>query len=167
MRYLRKPLLWFVVVSALCLQSGCRRATPIDALQSNPRAWEGKRVVVHGVSNGPCNPEGQWTEQGFSLTDTTGGRMSCISVFTTGALPAEGRWVRVEGVVRVQKGRPVTVEPTGSDMDTYWYWPVIEASSPWSALLQHLEGLFQHLDGLVFGPGPRRRAIPAHRPRRN
>jgi hypothetical protein len=185
----RKLPLWFAVLSALCLQSGCRRVTPIGDLWSNPKAWEGKKVAVHGLVSDRHVPEsGGWLpvmeeERGFQLTDTTGGNDDWIPVLTDGAVPAEGWWVRVEGVVRIRKEVCPTLLPT--DGPVFSYSPVIVSSSPWSGLGRFLYGqllrlvklsersrLLQRLFDLttplqgVRRREPRRRAVPAHRPRK-
>jgi hypothetical protein len=139
MNHPRRFLLWFAVTSALCLQSGCRRGTPTSLrdLQSDPRAWDGKRVVVCGASSGACFPE-LWSESpGFQLTDSTG---RDISVLTAGAIPAEGRWVTVEGVVLAHEYNVLSEGPCFTV-----YRPVIVVSSPWNELRKHLA---EFLDGL-------------------
>ncbi len=184
MNYPRRFLLWFAVMSALCLQSGCRRGTPraLRDLQSDPRAWDGKRVVVYGVSSGAYFPE-LWSESpGFKLTDSTG---RDISVLTAGTIPAEGRWVRVEGVVLAHEYDVLSEGPCFTV-----YGPVIVVSSPWTELRKHLaefldglqlrlieltgrSRLLQRLLGLAAplqgargrGHGPGQRAIPAYHPR--
>jgi hypothetical protein len=183
--------LWLAVASALCLQGGCRRVTPIGNLWSDPKAWEGKKVAVHGLVSDRHVPEsGTWSpaeeeEPGFLLTDTTGGCDDWVSVLTNGAVPAEGWWVRVEGVVRVRKEPMMTLEPT--DGPVFGYSPVIVASSPWSGLRKHLDGLQLRLIELTErsrllrrlfelaaplhgvrrrGHDPGRRAVPTPHPRK-
>ena len=184
----RRLPLWFAVLSALCLQSGCRRVTPIGDLWSNPKTWEGKKVAVHGLVSDRHVPEnGSWSvsegERGFLLTDTTGGNDDWIPVLTDGPVPAEGWWVRVEGVVKVHKEVCPTLQPT--DGPVFSYSPVIVSSSPWAGLRKCLDGLqlrlieltersrlLQRLFDLttplqgVRRREPRRRAVPAHRPRK-
>jgi hypothetical protein len=186
----REFLFWFAVMSAIYLQGGCQRGTPtpIRDLQSNPGAWNGKRVVVYGVSSGAYFPE-LWSESpGFKLTDSSG---RDISVLTAGAIPAEGRWVRVEGVVRIHED---VVAPDPGPGSFLVYSPVIMASSRWTELRKNLAGLQRkYLNGLQLrliglternrllqrlfelaaprrgvrerGHGLGRRAIPAHHPR--
>ena len=96
------------------------------------------------MSSGPDFPE-PWSDRpGFRLTDdTTSGGDNCITVFTDGAIPAEGRWVRVEGVVRAHEYVLETLLPT--DGPAVAYCPILEVDSPWSRLRKFFDGLLLRL----------------------